>query len=57
MAEFWALVDADGGTVETYPTKDEALAALARVLDDEPTWAGDLRVEPSDSDVRPPLDR
>jgi hypothetical protein len=47
MADLDALVHRDYGPVSTFTTREDAEQELDDVLRDEPTWADDLRIEPS----------
>lgn len=46
MADLYSLVHREAGTVETYLTVEEAIAAMQDVLRDEPGWWADVWVEP-----------
>ena len=46
MPDLYSLVGRDVGPVATFLTREEAEANLAAVLDDEPSWEGDVWVEP-----------
>lgn len=45
MERLYSLVHREHGAISTFETREEAEEQLGRVLADEPTWAGDLRVE------------
>ena len=46
MADLYSLVHRETGPVSTFLTGEEAEAELEAVLEDEPAWLPDLRVEP-----------
>jgi len=46
VADLYSLVHREAGPVSTFPTREEAEAELAAVLEDEPEWRPDLWVEP-----------
>ncbi len=48
MADLYALVHREAGPVSTFLTLEEAEEELERVFGDEPTWPGELSVEPFD---------
>ncbi len=46
MPDLYSIVHRECGPVSTFLTLHEAERELADVLADEPTWVGDLWVEP-----------
>ena len=46
MADPYLLVHREAGPLATFMTWQEAVDELRDVLSDEPTWSGDLWIEP-----------
>jgi hypothetical protein len=47
----WVLVHRELGPLTTYRTQADALGDLMRVFDDNPSWAGEIWVEPFEDSV------
>jgi hypothetical protein len=46
VEDLWVLVHSEHGPISTFLTEAEAARELARVLWEEPTWKGDVWIEP-----------
>lgn len=45
MTALWSLVHRDHGPISTFLTRGDAEAELTAVIEDEPTWVNDVKVE------------